>query len=125
MTRRLLVEGHKTFRITIPDQAKVTFGPWSPGAKDNYAQDKNGTLRVYESKAAGASILGVWSGVKSFREEAVLDYEERTLVEKGSTVWESDKHGYKREEAVNRREQWGNDVEIKELGSGDLEEVDV
>jgi len=108
--RTLLVEGTKTFRITVPDGAKVTFGPWSPGGSkaNNYEERQggnNGTLRVYETKAVGASIIGVWSGVKSFRWDD-LDYEEQTFVEKGSTVWQSDKYGYKRDEAVKREETW-------------------
>ena len=81
MSRTILVDGNKIFRITIPDEAKVTFGPWSPPSdKTNYDRSeaaRSGTLRVYADKSASASILGVWSGVKSFREEG-LEYEEKT-----------------------------------------------
>jgi len=28
--RQLLVFGEKTFKIEVPDDAKITYGPWSP-----------------------------------------------------------------------------------------------
>lgn len=114
MSRKLLVEGKKTFRITIPDEAKVTFGPWSPGEKKNYDQstESKGTLRVYADKAVNSTILGVWSGVTSFREES-LDFEEKTEMQVGSTVWKSDRSGYKKVDEVQREEVWGNEEPIK------------
>lgn len=115
MTRQILVQGVKEFRLTVPDEAKITFGPWSPGEKNNFEGNKTGTLRIYESKNANANILGVFSGVKSFREEG-LGYEEKIFVEKGSTVWESDRDGYKREESVSRSAKWDN-----QLGDGQEE----
>lgn len=110
MSRVLLVEGRKTFRITVPDEAKLTFGPWSPPSEAKnrtYDNDKslNGTLRVYETAKTGASILAVFSGVTSYRELS-LEYDEMVMVEKGSTVWQSDKKGYSREESVSRQNEW-------------------
>lgn len=49
--KTILVEGEKTFRITVPDDAAITFGgPWSPPSKDGGFRDqesKRGTLRIY------------------------------------------------------------------------------
>ena len=123
MSRTLLVEGKKTFRIVIPDEAKVTFGPWSPGGdKNRYDGNevgRNGTLRVYADKSTSASILGVWSGVISFREET-LGYEEQIAREEGAVIWKSDKDGYKREEKVSRAVDWNDPLNPKALPEGDL-----
>ena len=120
MSRTLLIVGHKTFRITIPDEAKVTFGPWSPGGsgESKYGMsDKalNGTLRVYATTKANASILAVFSGVTSFRDSGI-EYEEQVAKEEGAILWKSDKDGYKREEKVQRSAAW---VEDPLLASGD------
>jgi hypothetical protein len=114
--RTLLVEGNKTFKVTIPDDAKVTFGPWSPGEKNNYegANARTGTLRVYADKSASASILGVWSGVKSFR-EVTLEYSEQVAKEEGAIIWKSDKDGYNREEKVSRAVDWNDPLAPKQI----------
>lgn len=91
----------KQFRVTVPDEAKVTFGPWSPPsekASASYSEKSlTGTLRIYETAKTGATILGCFSGVASFR-SSELDYEEEVITQEVSQVWKSDKHGYKREE---------------------------
>lgn len=118
MSKTLLVsKGAKEFKIVVPDEAKITFGPWSPGsAKNNYEERSlNGTLRIYESKAQGANILAVWSGVTAFRLEDI-EYIEKVVVQKGSTVWESSKSGYKVEEAVETKDVWGDIPALPEGG---------
>ena len=104
MSKILLVTktNGKKFRITVTDEAKVTFGPWSPpGEKATAYSEKAlaGTLRVYESKKTGASILGVFSGVASFRDDT-LDYEEEIITQEVATLWKSDNKGYRREETA-------------------------
>lgn len=121
MPRVLLVEGKKTFRITIPDEAKITFGPWSPGSKNDAYSEAKGTLRVYETKNANANILGVWSGVTGFREEEI-EYEEMVIREEGRAIWNSSKKGYRREEEVNREIEWDNPNAPKQVGAGSDEE---
>lgn len=122
MPRELLVYGVKTFKITVPDDAKITFGPWSPGSSETKygASDKalNGTLRVYE-KGEKSSILAVFSGVKGFRDSS-LDYEEEIAREEGAVIWKSDKNGYKREEKVKRSSEWVDP--LNQLTSGEDEE---
>jgi hypothetical protein len=110
--RKLLVFGDKTFRVTIPDDAQVTFGPWSPGSKDSsgYDSQKRGTLRIYGKSKT--DIIGAFSGVTGFRDDT-LDYEEQVVIEQGSAIWNSDKRGYSREVKVTRDEKW------EELGSGE------
>lgn len=119
MPRELLVIGHKTFKVTVPDNAKVTFGPWSPQGEGKYEgrlSDKalNGTLRVYESAKTGASILAVFSGVMEFRDTSI-DYSEMVAREEGAILWNSDKDGYRREEKVKRSEDWHTPL----LGAGE------
>lgn len=110
MSRELLVFGTKTFKITIPDGAKVTFGPWSPPTADNKYADRsdkalNGTLRIYETSKSGASVLAVFSGVSGYRDLSI-DYSEEVAREEGAIIWKSDKDGYKREEKVQRSADW-------------------
>ena len=120
MGRVLLVEGKKVFRVTIPEDAKVTFGPWSPptGEAKYNASDRalTGTLRVYQGGKTKTteSILAVFSDVRSFRDLSAIEYEEQIVVEKGSIIWESDRDGYKREEMIKRDRDW-----LPELESGD------
>jgi hypothetical protein len=125
MPRVFIVErqGGKTFRITVPDEAKITFGPWSPGAsnaEDRYNADKSlkGTLRVYESKAPNANILAVYSGVVTFRDLS-LDYEEKIATEEVRTVWKSDSKGYRAEiEATHDAEWITSEDDVKQIAAG-------
>ena len=109
--RKLLVFGEKTFKISIPEDAKITFGPWSPPnatAKVDYSRSEralSGTLRVYENAKAGASVLAVFSGVSGYRDLS-LSYAEEVAVEEGARIWKSDQHGYQREEKVSSKRQW-------------------
>ncbi len=120
VARTLIVFGAKTFKITIPDEAKVTFGPWSPpdkaarGYTDTSGKGMNGTLRVYESKAPNASVMAVFSNVTGYRDTSLL-YEEEVAREEGAIIWKSDQDGYKREEKVNRSSTWT----APQIGSGD------
>jgi hypothetical protein len=120
MSRTILVFADKEFRITVEDDDKLTFGPWTPpkeGARFENDGGKRGTLRVYRGNKE--NIIGVFSGVTSFREES-LDYEEKIAVEEGSSVWKSDQHGYERKEAVNRKSRWekdGGDMGPKRLAA--------
>jgi hypothetical protein len=109
MTRTLLVSGDKEFKITIPEDAKVTFGPWSPPGtsareKDWGSSEKRGTLRIYGRTKE--DVLAVFSGVSSFRDISSIDYMEKVTVEKGSTIWESDQHGYVREGRTESKQEW-------------------
>ena len=110
MSRTLLVQAQKNFKVTIPDNAKVTFGPWSPPSDkttryDNSDKALAGTLRVYENHTTGASVLAVFSGVTGYRDLA-LDYAEEVAVEQGATIWKTDKDGYHREDNVTRSTDW-------------------
>jgi hypothetical protein len=113
MSRTLLVTktDGKELKITIPDDVRITFGPWSPpNSKDNYdraGRSLAGTLRIYQGATkATESILAVISEVEGFRDIDAIDYLEKVTVEKGATMWESDQHGFVREEKVTRDEQW-------------------
>ncbi len=118
--RKLLVFGEKTFKIEVPSEAKITFGPWSPPsatvktvAYDRSDRALSGTLRIYESSKAGASVLAVFSGVNGYRDLS-MGYAEEIAVEEGARIWKSDQHGYEREEKVSAKREWVT----PELGSG-------
>ena len=127
MSRQILVLGEKEFRITVPDEARLTFGPWSPSSMksaDRYTTEKalTGTLRVYAGKTETSGVIGVFSGVTGYRDLSLIDYEEKTSIETGSVVWKSDKKGYYEEKKINRDEMW--DDPIAELEAGILEKLD-
>ena len=110
MSRVIRVFGEKEFKLTIPDDSKITFGPWSPpGIKSSYRdgsrseRDNVGTLRVYGKTKD--DILAVFGGVTGFREET-LGYIEKTNIETGSTIWKDDQDGYVREQKVQRESEW-------------------
>lgn len=106
--REILVFGEKTFKIEIPDESKVTFGPWSPQTGEKYNTSEralSGTLRIYAGGTAASSILAVFSGVKGFRDLSI-NYAEEVAREEGSIIWKSDRDGYQREEKVQRSADW-------------------
>ncbi len=117
--RKLLVFGEKTFKISIPDDAKITFGPWSPPSAGVKAYDSpkalSGTLRVYENNKSGASVLAVFSGVNGYRDLS-LGYAEEVAKEEGATLWKSDQHGYEREERISAKTKWVDSAGL--LGDG-------
>lgn len=126
MPRRLLVFGEKTFRITVPDDAKTTFGPWSPPKENRaYGQDtsRSGTLRVYKGAKSTENIIGVFSGITSFRDES-LEYEEEVAREIGSVIWSNDKNEYKHEVKVNRSAEWVSGTPVLEDKSNGNEEAE-
>lgn len=112
MTRELLVEGEsEDFKISIPDDARVTFGPFSPPTKneDRYDNTKKlaGTLRVYsKGTKTTENILAVFTRVTGFRDLSKVDYAKKVAVQEGSTMWKSDQNGYVVEERMNQSEAW-------------------
>jgi hypothetical protein len=121
--KTLLIEGDKTFRVTVPDAARITFGPWSPPKADggNYGRGdsaRTGTLRIYApGPKASESILAVFSGVTSFRDVSVK-YAEMVTRETGAAIWNSDEHGFEREEKVKSGRAWAGDPTLLLAGGG-------
>lgn len=104
-TKELLVVGVKTFKITIPADAKVTFGPFSPPVKgEGWNQEKAvGTLRIY--RGTKDNIIACFTGVREFRDLS-MNYAEEVAREEGAVIWKSDERGYEREEKVQRQTEW-------------------
>jgi hypothetical protein len=117
--KTILVQADKKFKIVVPDDVKITFGPWSPGKKDKTTafdvgnnSSNGGTLRIYDSKG---NILCCFAHVTSFRDLS-LDYSEQVVVEEGATIWNSDQTGYKREHKQAARSEWVN--EQRQISNG-------
>jgi hypothetical protein len=114
--REILVFGAKTFKIKVPDDAKLTFGPFSPPPakrSEMYtAEGKRGTLRVYGRTKD--DILAVFSNVDGFRDVS-LGYMEEVAREEGATIWKSDEHGYSREDKRASTRAWTDDP-VKLIG---------
>jgi hypothetical protein len=106
--RTLLVEGDKTFKIIIPEDAKITYGPWAPPkGEKGWNQDpgnKRGTLRIYQ--ADGKSIIACFAGVTNFRDVSLIEYAEQVAKEEGASIWKSDREGYRREDRLVREHEW-------------------
>lgn len=109
--RRLLVQGERVFMLTIPSDAHLTFGPWSPPRDpeikgNGYRTDeqRRGTLRVYGPDKK--SILAVFSGVTSFRDLSVINYAEQVEKVESETIWKDDKDGYFRQTKGTRATEW-------------------
>ena len=105
--RTILVFGDKTFKLTIPAEARLTFAPWSPPPRDGRGWDqeaKSGTLRIYEG-AGEKSILAVFAGVRGFRDTS-LDYMEEVAVQKGATIWSDDAGRYTRDSNFSEEKAW-------------------
>jgi hypothetical protein len=100
MARQLLVEGEKTFKITIPGDAKVTCGPWSPPKDNNvYEGGKHhatGTLGIY--KGTKDNIIGCFAGVTTCRELDTLGYAEQIAKGEVAKIWKDDQEGHVRAE---------------------------
>ena len=110
--KQLLVICHdKTFKIAVPDDAKLTFGPWAPPQKKSGGWNggseykPNGTLRVYQGSKE--NILACFSDVVSFRDLS-MEYAEQVAKEEGATIWKSDHEGYVREDKISRKKEWVN-----------------
>jgi hypothetical protein len=108
--RELLVFGDKTFKIEVPDDAKITFGPWSPpGMRENQPGHFGGpgravgTLRIY--RGSKENIVALFAGVTGFRDLS-LGYREEVAREEGATIWKDDEQGYMREDRVSRKREW-------------------
>jgi hypothetical protein len=105
--RQLLVFGEKTFKLEIPDDAKITFGPWSPPMRNEHGFERSfnptGTLRIYQGSKE--NIVALFAGVTGFRDLS-LSYAEEVAKEEGATIWRDDEQGYFRESKVQRTKTW-------------------
>jgi hypothetical protein len=117
-TRQLLVFGEKTFKITVPANAKITFGPFAPPTRADmdYRSSSRavGTLRIYDKSKE--RIIACFTPVSGFRDLA-LEYAEQVAVEEGASIWKSDQDGYTREDKVTRAKKWVGEIE---QGDGDF-----
>ena len=83
-TRTLLVDDWDgTFELTVPSEAKVTFGPSVPGATRQGGNARGGipftsapnrmeyALRVYDGPTEKSGLLAIYTGVHGFRDQTV------------------------------------------------------
>lgn len=99
------------FRVQVPGDAKITFGPAIPGP----AQARNGytraeyALRIYQKTKD--NLLAVFTGVYTFRDVS-LPVSKLVVREAGKAVWKSDERGYKVEESVGRTGEFVDDLHL-------------
>lgn len=105
MRTLLVTDGDGDFKVEIPDEATVTFGPTIPyQPKNGYAGSNHYSLRVYQGSDKG-KLLAVFAGVQHFRDSS-LPVLRKILKEEGKTLWKSDEEGYKVEHEVRRASNW-------------------
>jgi len=107
------------FKVTIPSDARLTFGPNVPYAKGqqvNYSQGY--ALRIYRGPKKSEDLMAVFSSVEWFREET-LDVSRLVVREAGKAVWKSNEKGYSVQEAVHRDETW-----VAKLTAGDAPDTE-
>jgi len=112
MPREIIVFGAKTFKFTLPDEARLTFSPWSPpsakgrnfGYEDGGGGRAAGTLRIYKG-SGDKDILACFSGVTGFRDMS-LNVLEQVTVQQGDTVWKDDGNNYSRQSKEARTKEW-------------------
>ena len=98
-------------RVTVPGNARLTFGPTIPfestrGNGYNGQPHRGYSLRVYAT-SKNDSLIAVFAGVESFR-DITIQVEKLIVRESGKTVWKSDETGFKVEEEVKREKSWDN-----------------
>ena len=104
--KTLLVLAEKNFKITIPEDSKITFGPWSPPSKKGEYRpegERVGTLRIY--RKTKDNIVACFAGVTGFRDLS-LAYAEEVVREEGAVIWKDDEKGYIRDEKIKREKDW-------------------
>ena len=103
----------KQFKVTVPDESTITFGPFSPPTKNGYSDGSaKGTIRVYQGSSK-TNIIACFSGIISFRDLS-LGYSEQIAKEEGAVIWKDDKDGYVREEKLNIKKDWIVDTSLIE-----------
>jgi len=97
-TRTLLVKDDSgTFRLTVPADARITFGPMmAKGYGDRL------TLRIYEKETRQ---LAAFVGVETFRDLG-LPLERLVITESGESSWNIDEDGEAHTHKVKRNKKF-------------------
>lgn len=93
-----IVAGREKYRVTVPDDWKVTFGPVAPGAR-GYADL---ALRFWEAENKQRAIF---RNVDSFRDLSI-PYSRQLTSKSGESSWSEDDSGYEMSEHVNIETEW-------------------
>ena len=110
LVRTLVIEGGTgTFRVKVPEDAKITFGPFSPpnpNARRGYGDggySPIGTLRIYVGSEK--NIIGCFTHVYSFYEEG-MEIEKLVVEESGESFWQTDETGSVQASSTRRKKNW-------------------
>ncbi|HSN67891.1 MAG TPA: hypothetical protein VLV48_01510 [Thermoanaerobaculia bacterium] len=111
-TKRVLLvkDNDGEFKVEIPEDAKLTFGPAVPYARKpgyNPETPQGYALRLY--RGTKENLIAVFNGVHWFR-DVTLPVSRLVIREAGKSVWKSDESGYEVQSSVKRDAQWTPDV---------------
>lgn len=103
MSRQILVkEDRGIFRLEIPDDAKVTFGPAIPGPRAARGPNDVYALRVYKGATEKSGLLAVFPGIHYFHEVETICVL-RPTTEDGQTNWQRDDGWFEQLEDVRSK----------------------
>ena len=96
----------ETFKVSIPDTWKVTFGPGAPpNNKNRYDTEKPWCLRFYEAENRQRACF---TGVLEFRDVS-LPIERQVTSEKGEVRWQTSTDGSEEHKQVQREKKFVKD----------------
>lgn len=101
--RVLLVKTVKgEFKVTIPGDAKITFGPAFRNHKESgFNAVAEYALRIYQGSKE--NLLAVFTEVRGFQ-DINIPIERKVVSEAGKTLWRSDEGGYSVTSSVKKKE---------------------
>lgn len=111
------------FKVTVPPDAKLTFGPAIPGPSKSRGYEPSRmeyAVRIY--KGSKENLLAVFTGVYNFR-DIEMPVAKLIVREAGKSVWKSDETGYKVEEDVKKSGRFVDDLHLLEAGNADKDEL--
>lgn len=117
MERTLLIkDGTGEFKVTVPDGAKLTFGPDVPfeGKAERQFGQRSYSLRVYEDQSK-ANLIACFNNVAWFRDIAI-PHARLVIREEGKSLWKSDEDGYEVQQSATRTAEFVDSAKL--LGTG-------
>lgn len=111
----LIKDSEGEFKVEVPDEVGITFGPDIPYEDKQSAYGrKSYSLRIY-SDSNKKGLLAVFAEVKWFRDLSIK-HSRLIIREEGKSMWKSDEHGYEMTQSNKRSSEFVETAKL--IGSG-------